>query len=48
MGYKNVKILLDNQNTGKIIGKYGAFQVNVKLEYYIFQPKIGSYLEGLF
>lgn len=46
MGYKNVKIVVDN-DTGRIKGRCGEFEVLVKLKFYIFQPRVGSYLEGV-
>lgn len=45
IGYQNVKILMDDR-TGLIPMGVADIRINVSVEFFIFQPKIGGFLQG--
>ncbi|KAK6626935.1 hypothetical protein RUM44_009412 [Polyplax serrata] len=46
IGYQNVKILMDDR-TGLIPMGVADIRINVSVEFFIFQPKIGGFLQGV-
>ncbi|KAL0280001.1 UNVERIFIED_CONTAM: hypothetical protein PYX00_001430 [Menopon gallinae] len=45
LDYRNLKIVSDS-NSGRIIGRFGEYLVTISADFYVFQPQIGSLLEG--
>lgn len=46
LDYRNLKLVSDS-SSGRFIGRFGEYLATISADFYVFQPEIGSLLEGI-